>query len=162
MKKFILLSIFALTLSACKNDKKVEVVTPTSTESMVQDSAKIETTNALLQEGCYEYNNNGNKVKMEITKVADEVTGNLNTEYSGKDSNKGTFVGKLNGDKLIGTYTFNSEGKSSSREVAYQVKDGQLIEGYGDLDDATGTKFKDVNTIQYSSKMPLVKVECTK
>ena len=66
---------------------------------------------------------------MELTKVDEEVTGNLNSEYSGKDSNKGTFVGKLNGDKVVVTYTFNSEGKSSSREVAYQIKHNQLIEG---------------------------------
>jgi hypothetical protein len=28
----------------------------------------------------------------------------------------------LNGDKLIGTYTFNAEGKESSREIAFLVK----------------------------------------
>ena len=97
---------------------------------------------------------------MELTKVDEEVTGNLNSEYSGKDSNKGTFVGKLNGDKVVVTYTFNSEGKSSSREVAYQIKDNQLIEGYGDLED-NGTKFIDVNTIQCTSTTPLLKVDCS-
>ena len=97
---------------------------------------------------------------MELTKVDEEVTGNLNSAYSGKDSNKGTFVGKLNGDKVVVTYTFNSEGKSSSREVAYQIKDNQLIEGYGDLED-NGTKFIDVNTIQCTYTTPLLKVDCS-
>ncbi len=157
MKKLMILSMFALTMIECKNDKKTEVETQTATENPV----KAESTTAVLEPGCYEYNKGGNNVKMEIAKVADEVTGNLDIAYSGKDSNKGTFVGKLNGDKLIGSYTFDSEGKSSSREVAYEVKDNQLIEGYGDLDD-NGTKFKDVNTIKYTSTTPLVKVDCAK
>ena len=157
MKKLIFLSLFALTTIACKNDKKTVIATETAAENPIIS----ETTTAVLEPGCYEYIKDGNDVKMEITKVADEVTANLATAYSGKDSNKGTFVGKLNGDKLIGTYTFDSEGRSSSREVAYEVKDNQLIEGYGDLDD-NGTKFKDVNTIKYSSSTPLVKVDCAK
>lgn len=157
MKKLMILSVFTLTIVACNKDKKTGVAT-TETQQLVQKEA-MKTT---LEPGCYEYNKDGNAVKMEITKVANEVTGNLNMAYSGKDSNKGTFAGKLNGDKLIGTYTFNSEGKESIREMAFLVKDGQLTEGYGDLDEATGTKFKNVKTIKYSSKMPLVKVECTK
>ena len=103
MKKLMILSLFALTTIACKNDKKTEIATETATENPVI----------------------------------------------------------LNGDKLIGTYTFDSEGKSSSREVAYELKDNQLIEGYGDLDDS-GTKFKDVNTIKYTSTTPLLKVDCAK
>ena len=157
MKKLMILLMFALTMTACKNDKKTEVATQTATEN----PAIVENSTTVLEPGCYEYNKDGNNVKMEITKVADEVTGNLNTAYSGKDSNKGTFVGKLKGDKLIGNYTFDAEGKSNSREVAYQVKDNQLTEGYGDLDES-GTKFKDVNAIKYSSTMPLVRVDCTK
>ena len=157
MKKLMILSLFALTMIACKDDKKTEIATETATENPVI----AETTTAVLEPGCYEYIKDGNDVKMEITKVADEVTGNLVTAYSGKDSNTGTFVGKLNGDKLIGTYTFDSEGTSSSREVAYELKDNQLIEGYGDLDDS-GTKFKDVNTIKYTSTTPLLKVDCAK
>lgn len=158
MKKLMILSMFALSMIACKDDKKTKVATQTATENPV----KAESATAVLEPGCYEYNKDGNKVKMEITKVAEEVTGNVDTAYSGKDSNKGTFVGKLNGDKLIGTYTFNSEGEESTREMAFLVKDGQLTEGYGDLDDTTGTKFKDMNTINYSSTMPLVKTDCAK
>ncbi len=43
--------------------------------------------------------------------------------------------------------------------MAFWVKDNQLIEGYGDLNE-DGTKFTDVNTIKYTSTMPLTKVEC--
>ena len=85
----------------------------------------------------------------------------LNIEYAEKDANQGKFVGTLNGDKLIGTYTFNSEGTESSREMAFLIKDNQLIEGYGELNE-DGTKFKDMNTIKYTSTMPLTKMECDK
>lgn len=41
----------------------------------------------------------------------------------------------------------------------FLVKDNQLIEGYGDLNE-DGTKFKDVNSIKDTSTMPLTKVDC--
>ena len=122
----------------------------------------METTQkSTLETSCYEYKSDGNNLKIEITAVNEEVIANLNIAYAEKDANQGKFIGKLNGDKLIGTYIFMSEGKESSREVAFMVKDNQLIEGYGELNE-DGTKFKDIKTIQYTSTMPLTKVDCTK
>ncbi|MBP4142037.1 hypothetical protein J3S90_09500 [Flavobacterium sp. P4023] len=157
MKKLALLTFALVTIVACKNSTKEEKQTVTEEENTV-----IETTQkSTLETGCYEYNSNGNLITMEITEVNENVMADLNIAYAEKDSNKGKFVGKLNGDNLIGTYTFMSEGKESSRELAFMIKDNQLIEGYGDLNE-DGTKFMDVKTIQYTSTMPLTKVDCTK
>lgn len=98
---------------------------------------------------------------MNLTEVTDEVNGNFDIVFAEKDSNNGTFVGKLNGNKLIGLYTFQSEGTESSREIAFLVTNNQLIEGFGELIE-NGTKFKDTAAIKYSSTMLLTKVECTK
>ena len=157
MKKLALLTFALVTIVACKNDKKSDNQTVIEEENSV-----IETTpETTLETGCYEYKSDSNNIQMEITEVNDKVMANLNIAYAEKDVNQGKFVGTLNGDKLIGTYTFNSEGTESSREMAFLVKDDQLIEGYGDLNE-DGTKFKDVNTVKYTSTMPLTKVDCDK
>lgn len=157
MKKLALLSLALFTAVACKNNPKTENQSVTEQENPVKGSSEKPT----LETGCYAYNSNGNTIKMEITEVSGEVSGDLNIAYSEKDANQGKFVGTLNGDKLIGTYTFNSERTESIREMAFLVKGNQLIEGYGELNE-NGTKFKDMNTIEYNSTMPLTKVECDK
>ena len=157
MKKLALLTFVLVTMIACKNDRKSDNQTVIEEENSVMETTPKPT----LETGCYEYNSNSNNIKMEITEVNEKVMGNLNIAYAEKDANQGKFVGTLNGDKLIGTYTFNSEGTESSREMAFLVKGEQLIEGYGDLNE-DGTKFKDVNTVKYTSTMPLTKVDCDK
>lgn len=157
MKKITLLTFAIVAMVACKNDRKTENQSVITEENPVTEISK----KPVLEIGCYEYNNNGSHVNMEITEVGENVTGDLNIAYAEKDDNHGAFVGKLHGDKLLGTYTFNAEGKESSREMAFLVKDSQLIEGYGDLTE-DGTKFKDPATINYNSSMPLTRVDCNK
>ena len=142
MKKLIIIFFALASVIACKNNSESE----TGQKS-------------ILEIGCYAYKNDGDEIKMEITEINDKITGNLDVFYAEKDANEGKFVGTLHGDKLIGVYTFNSEGITSSREMAFLVQDNQLIEGFGDLNEE-GTKFKDVNSIKYTSTMPLTKVDC--
>lgn len=156
MKKSALLSFVLIALVACKKDTKKENSSVTKEEITLQETSKKIT----LETGCYEFNSNGNNIKMKITDLNEKVTGELTISYVEKDASKGKFVGQLNGDKLIGTYTFKSEGTESAREVAFMVKNNQLVEGYGDLNE-DGTKFRDVNTIKYTSTMPLSKVDCS-
>ncbi|MDW5290359.1 hypothetical protein [Formosa sp. PL04] len=157
MKKIALLIFALVSIVACKDNTK------TDNQTVIEEvKTVIETTpKSILEIGCYTYNSDGNNIKMEITEVNAYVTADLNIAYAEKDSNKGKFVGTLNGDKLIGTYTFNSEGIESSREMAFLVKNDLLIEGYGELNE-NGTKFNDVNTIKYTSTTPLTKANCEK
>jgi uncharacterized protein YxeA len=157
MKKLALLMLVLVTIIACKNNTKTENQLVTKEENTEKETSNKPT----LETGCYGYNSDGNQIKMEITEVNENVKGDLNIAYAEKDTNQGKFLGTLKGDKLIGTYTFNSEGTESAREMAFLVKDNQLIEGYGDLNE-DGTKFKDVNSIKYTSTMPLNKVDCDK
>jgi len=157
MKKLALLTFALITIVACKNDTKTDNQTVIEEEKAIIETIPKPT----LETGCYNFKSESNDIQMEITEVNEKVMGNLNIAYAEKDANQGKFVGTLNGDKLIGTYTFNSEGIESSREMAFLIKDNQLIEGYGDLN-KDGTKFKDVNTVKYTSTMPLTKVDCDK
>ncbi|AUC84727.1 hypothetical protein CW731_05205 [Polaribacter sp. ALD11] len=149
MKKVFFLVLVLITTIACKNNKKIET-------KVKQESEKV-----ILETGCFEFSNNGNIIHMKITKITENVSANLNIHYSEKDASQGTFEGKLYGDKLIGVYIFNSEGTESSRELAFWVKNNQLIEGYGELNE-NGTSFIDRDAIKYTSTMPLTKVKCAK
>ncbi|MBU2902935.1 hypothetical protein [Maribacter dokdonensis] len=156
MKKLIILSLLTLSFVSCKNN--------TSKEQNTSEEKEVVTTekpSSLLQLGCYSYNENNNAINLEITNLENGVTGKLTYALDGKDSNSGTFIGKLNGNKLLGEYTFMSEGVESKREVAILVKDNQLIEGYGELNE-NGTAFVDKNNISYTSTMPLTKTDCVK
>jgi hypothetical protein len=144
MKNIVVLLLVVFFLVSCKyNDDKISEKTLATT----------------LQKGCYVYNENGNIISMEIIKIENEITGNLIYNLRGKDINEGTFVGSVSDDKLIGQYTFSSEGNKSTREVAFLIKGNQLIEGFGELNEP-GSAFKDKNIINYNSNMPLTKMDC--
>ncbi len=152
--KLMLVAFIAFTFLNCKNkEEKPEDI-------MVEETMEEEITMApTLEKGCYIYNENGSMVNMEITKTDNPVEGNLTYAYAEKDKNTGTFKGEFNDDKLVGTYTFQSEGVESKRQVAFMLKDNQLVEGYGELNE-DGTMFKDVNAVNYASAMPLTKTDC--
>ena len=153
-KKIVLVSFIAFTFFHCKNkEENVEDIN-------VEDTSETDNTiTPTLEKGCYMYNENGSFVNMEIIKNENPIEGDLIYAYAEKDKNIGKFIGELKDDKLIGTYTFQSEGVESKRQVAFMLKDNQLVEGYGELTD-DGTMFKDVNSISYSSTMPLTKINC--
>lgn len=156
MKNLVIMAVLAFSVSSCKNENKT---VETTNENAVE--APMETPVATLEMGCYAYNKDGNETVLDITSLDNGVTGNLHNTMNGKDSNSGTFTGNLEGDKLIGIYTFMSEGKESKREVAYLLKDNTLVEGYGELN-ADGNAFADKTKINYTSTSPLVKTDCTK
>ncbi|MBW8198724.1 hypothetical protein [Flagellimonas abyssi] len=157
MKKIIVALLLITAFVSCKpKEKKEEDKTSEETKEEVVEVASPPS----LQVGCYSYDENGSKVVLEITEINDSIMGNLNYAFKEKDANTGTFSGVLKDSVLIGSYSFMSEGMESSREVAFLVKENQLIEGFGELDE-TGTGFKDKDNISFSSSMPLTKTECS-
>lgn len=153
MKKFIIASFVALTMLNCKNKEQ-------TTEKTKLDSQKATTENiTTINLGCYVFDDGKNKVSLEIRESGKEIKGNLSYTLAEKDKNYGTFIGELKEEILIANYTFLSEGKETIRQVAFKVEGDKLIEGYGELNN-DGTTFKDSNTIQFTSKMPLTKTDC--
>ena len=159
MKKTVFVFFLLVLVVSCKSkaEKENNCSEPEISTEMTEE--KMETSSPILKTGCYTYEANGNKISFEITDVSSAILGNLNYTLKEKDPNTGTFTGSLKDSILIGSYTFASEGMESTREVAFLVKEGQLIEGYGELDE-TGTAFKDKNALSFSSSMPLSKTEC--
>lgn len=119
------------------------------------------TTSKVINIGCYGFHQNGDDINFNITSVNDSVIGDLKYELAEKDKNSGRFSGIIYGDKLIGTYRFSSEGMVSYREIAFEIKDKNLVEGFGEVKESgNGFVFKDTATLRYDQAMPLVKDSC--
>ena len=154
MKNLLSTSVLLLLLVSCKEH------TTTTTTTTVSTPTETEiVTDAKLEKACYGYDNDGSKITFDVTKTDDAVVGQLTFVLKEKDRNSGEFVGQIAGDKLMGVYTFMSEGVESKRELAFKIDGNQLIEGYGEMND-DGTTFKDVSTISYTSNMPLILNGC--
>ncbi len=153
-KLAVVLTLSFAVFFSCKNKEEK------ADETMIEEPLKEEMVmTPTLEKGCYTYNANGSMVNLEITKTENPVEGNLTYALVEKDKNTGTFSGNMNNGKLIGTYTFQSEGVESKRQIAYMLIDNQLVEGFGELNE-DGTMFKDANSVNFSSTMPLTKTDC--
>lgn len=154
MKKLLFTCLALSVLASCKTKEKQE-----ENETQPEVPVAVEEKAPALALGCYTYDDNGNHIVLEITEMNGTVLGNLDYALKEKDANQGTFSGVLKDSVLIGSYTFMSEGTESTREVAFLVKEGRLIEGFGALDE-TGTAFQDPTSLSFSSSMPLSKTDC--
>ena len=153
MKNTIVIFVLILSLIGCKN--KSEEAKETSTQIMESNEPT-----GLLEVGCYAYNANKSAIKFEIMDIKDDIIkGNLKYRLAEKDANIGTFEGVLIDDILLGDYTFQSEGLTSTREVIFKIINGQLIEGYGNMDEE-GTHFVNTDHVTFTSTMPLTKMNC--
>src|SRR5262245_5499314 len=73
------------------------------------------------------------RVKLSLSVTIDTlVTGSLVYKLAEKDANKGSLKGSLRGDTLVAEYTFQAEGTTSVRQVAFLIKDSTATEGFGD------------------------------
>ncbi|MDQ2719343.1 MAG: hypothetical protein M3Z26_06215 [Bacteroidota bacterium] len=112
---------------------------------------------------CYVLDNGKDRVAMQIAISNNEVTGDLRYNYFEKDKNSGTLKGEMHGDTLLATYTFISEGKESKRDVAFLKRGDEILEGYGNVDPATGEpNLADRSSIKFDNNFILKKTDCKK
>jgi hypothetical protein len=82
-------------------------------------------------------------------------------DFYEKDSNNGEFNGLIHGDTLLADYKFMSEGKLSTRQVIFLLKDSVAIEGYGDMEEKEGKMvFKNTSDITFGKGLLLNKADC--
>ena len=156
MKKTILTTAILIALFiSCKKENNQEL-TPTETDATVA-------TETISQE-CYLGINNKDTIVLSYNIKGNQITqGKLSFNYFEKDRNEGTIAGGIKGDTLFADYTFMSEGMVSVRQVAFLKRDGNLIEGYGDIIDNNGkVSFKSTKDLKFEGKPQLSKVDCKK
>ncbi|MFH6997034.1 hypothetical protein ACHRVZ_03820 [Flavobacterium sp. FlaQc-57] len=157
MKKVLVITVVMLSVFiSCKkatNTDPAEIAPKPPMEAEVAEPAGDQ---------CYAWKSNGSVIEMSFNiNSHQEVNGKLIYNIVGKDKNEGTLIGNMKGDTLIADYTFNSEGVSSVREVAFLQRGGAFIEGYGDVV-TTNDKviFKDKTKLKFDQKNTLTKIDC--
>ncbi len=113
--------------------------------------------------GCYIYSQDSNYVEMEIINEGEEIIGKLKYALFEKDANTGTIKGRISKGILIADYRFTSEGVQSTRQIAFLIKNNQLIEGYGEVEvNGKTANFKNIENLNFSSSnIVLEKQECS-
>ncbi len=110
---------------------------------------------------CYAYIKDKDTVMLSYTVAGNAVTGKFNYKLSEKDKNTGDISGLVKGDTIIADYTFNSEGRTSVRQVAFLKKGNQLLEGYGPTEEKDGKiAFTDVNGLKFVDAITLMLTDC--
>ena len=111
--------------------------------------------------GCYEMIISGDTASMKIEQNKNVLNGILNYKQKDKDSNKGTVALTITGERAEGYYTFQSEGKTSVRQIVFKVKSSFFAEGYGDIEMKNDTAvFKYPHSLNFEEKHAFNKIDC--
>ena len=157
MKAVYLLSnviLLAIITSSCMDSKKKEVVIPPLEVEAPLETPKKECYQAVIEKDTLTLTVDVNSVN--------EFTGELSYSYYEKDKSFGTLLGNVKGDTIFADYKFESEGKTSIRELAFIKKDANTyVEGYGEMIDANGKMtFKDKSKIKFDGNIVYNKINC--
>ena len=150
--------IISTLLFACGNKNE----TSNSTQDNADSTGTTENKIMVPVTTCYMGAMGKDTFQLTVAVKENEVTGNLAYLFHEKDRQKGTLEGHMAGDTLLANYTFNSEGQTSVRQVAFLLTDEKAIEGYGDVEEKNGAMiFKDIKKLQFGEGLNLLKVACT-
>ncbi len=110
---------------------------------------------------CYLYTVNNDNLYLHLHFSGNTVTGDMAYHFASKDSNKGTITGEMHGDTLFGVYTFQSEGVTSEREIAFMRVGKNITEGYGPVEDKDGKmQFMDKSKLEFDDNPVWEAVGC--
>ncbi|WP_448606877.1 hypothetical protein [Paenimyroides ceti] len=142
----------AVLMLSCKKEAK-------NTENLIgsrTDTTRIEA--SAMESGKYLYQKEGDTISLQLQVKDSKVTGELVYKLKEKDANTGTIEGEIKDNIIIAFYTFQSEGTTSVRQVAFKFTDKGVVEGYGAVEEKEGkVLFKDINTLNYTDEMILLK-----
>lgn len=142
----------AVLMLSCKKEVKNAENLP---ETRI-DTTRIET--SAMESGKYLYQKEGDTISLQLRLENGKANGELVYKLKEKDMNTGTIEGEVKDNVVIAFYTFQSEGSTSVRQVAFKFINKGLIEGYGAVEEKEGkVLFKDVNTLNYTDEMILLK-----
>jgi hypothetical protein len=112
-------------------------------------------------EGCYRMVVQRDTATMYLNIIGNDVTGKLVYNHFEKDDNTGSIKGELRDNHIYADYIFQSEGGTSTREVAFRIRDTVLLEGHGEVEQH-GDKmtFRHPGKLEYDTTHPFRKVDC--
>jgi hypothetical protein len=160
-KYFVYLFLFSL-IGCTNSDTKINKDPDDSPHANASDT--ITTTKALdPASGCYRMLKGNDSAFLTLAIIDSTVSGNLEYSLYGKDKNSGTIKGFRRGNLIVADYTFSSEGVMSVREVVFKMKDGNLVEGYGESGENAGKiSFNDHGQLKFDSGIEFSKLVCNR
>ncbi len=127
----------------------------------IQDTAKPEMKIMIPGMVCYAGAVGKDSVFLKTEIFPNVVTGTLVYNFNEKDDSKGEIDGTMHGDTLIAEYRFGAEGKTSTREVVFLVRDSIVIEGYGPMEEKDGKMvFRNRSEIAFGNGFKLKTITC--
>lgn len=153
MKTYLLAVISALLLFSCAESVREQE----KTAPKFAAKALV----AISLSGCYEMVIMGDSAFMNLVQNNDNLSGTLVYKRKEKDSNKGNVVlTKLN-DRAEGYYTFQSEGRTSVRQIVFKINGDAFAEGYGNIEMKNDTAvLKYPHALNFEEKHTFNKVNC--
>lgn len=111
--------------------------------------------------GCYEMIISNDTAFMKIEQNGNVLNGILNYKRKDKDSNKGNVALSITGKRAEGYYTFQSEGKTSVKQIVFEIGNISFAEGYGDIEMKNDTAvFKYPHALNFEQKNAFNKINC--
>jgi hypothetical protein len=166
MTKLLQILVAALLAAGCNSNTSTKAVAASPDLGAVHANAKpIGTTEAKIVrlDGCYEMIFRQDTAHLELSLQDTTVTGRLVYNWLQKDDNTGTIKGVLRNNVIMVDYYFESEGVMSVRELVLRVKDDELVQGFGDLEESQGKIiFTDHENLQYDTVHPFIKIPCSR
>lgn len=163
MKLNLLLLLIIGTFFISCNNKSSDQSKEGSKSSSKEESYKNNTADSRPAPDCYRYIGAKDSIYLQLSDVYGTMTGLLLFKYYQKEEILGTLKGKMTGDVLIADYSFRSDDRMASRQVAFKKQGNDLIEGYGDEAEVNGvTVFKDIKMLKYDETRVLKKVPCSR
>ncbi|HEX5024633.1 MAG TPA: hypothetical protein VFV68_05145 [Agriterribacter sp.] len=156
MKLFQIMLFIAICFAvACNNN-------PEQSSSLNDDSRSVPENKIMIPNMvCYSGSSGKDTVFLKLEKFPNAVTGSLLYNFFEKDKSSGDIDGRLDGDMLIADYTFMSEGKQSTRQVAFLIQNSMATEGYGPVEEKEGKMvFTNLAEIDFSKGIQLHQITC--
>lgn len=154
---FSIIILFSAFIS-CKQKKE------NSTSELLYDKKKkdsTETSHKIAFEGCYRMIISNDTATMNVVQKGDSVTGNLIYKKKEKDSNTGFIHLVKTNSRAEGWYTYQSEGKTSVRQIVLKISGDTFAEGYGDIKMNGDTAvFKYPHALNFEEKHTFNKINC--
>ena len=150
---FATVLLLAITTS-CMNNKKEDVSVP-----QLEVEAPVE----IVANQCYQAVIEKDTITLSfMINSVNQFEGELYYSYYQKDKSFGTLLGNVKGDTIFADYTFQSEGKTSVREIAFLKKDPDtFVEGHGEVIDINGkASFKNKRKIKFDGNLVYNKIKC--
>ncbi len=161
MKSYFLFVFIILTTISCEK-KPIETdfaqTTPPDSIIIPETDEPIESSTV---QTCYIGATEKDSVFLTLEDNLGTITGRMRYKNHEKDSTIGDIIGNQNGDTLKLSYTFQSEGITSEREIYFLMKIEALQEGIGEQKtDRHKSSYTDYSKIKYEEGLILKQTDC--